>query len=132
MIVGVSFFDAIGVLWVGENDHPKIVFDAWATKNERSVVLAAHATKTRVTFDEFVEETKERLTHILESQLVEIMHQNNRKTKKYGKKMGKTLKDSWVTAMVLDLDAGVPTILEFEVPDEEREEYERLSFFHIK
>lgn len=131
MIVGVSFFNALGVMWAAD-EHPKIVFDAWATKNERSVVLAAHATKTRVTFDEFVKETKERLTNIFESQLVEVMHQNNRKTKKYGKKMGKALKDSWVTTMVLDLDAGVPTILEFEVPDEEREEYERLDLFNIR
>lgn len=128
-IVKVSFFDALGVLWVGEDNHPKIVFDAYSTTNERSVVLTAHVSQTNMSIEEFIAETGNRLAMIFETQLYDVMHQNNRKTKKFGKKMSKAFKDSWVTVMVLDLDKGVPAKLEFEVSNEEYKEYQNIPYF---
>lgn len=130
-IVKVSFFNALGLLWVGEDNHPKIVFDAYSTTNERSVTLTAHVSKTNMSIEEFIEETGNRLAMIFETQLYNLMHQNNRKTKKFGKKMSKAFKDSWVTVMVLDLDKGVPANLEFEVPHEEYEEYQKIPSYFI-
>lgn len=129
-IVKISFYDVVGTLWLSDEDHPYIVFDAYTTKNERAVLLTAHCSTQTVEY--CVNEVTKRFANVVETPLSEIMHQNNRKSKKFTKKMSKMFKDSFVTAIVLELDGGIPNPLEFEVSDDEIEDYQGLPFFIIE
>jgi hypothetical protein len=129
-IVKIEFLDILGTLWLGEEEHPYIVFEASATKNGRSVLLVAHCSTQ--TEEYCVQEVTNRFAEIVETPLSAIMHQNNRKSKKMTKKLSKLYKDGFVVAIVLELDRGVDNPLAWEVDEEDAQEARELPYFIVE